>query len=141
MPSSQDPFSRLRDEIHGALSAQLRNWDTELKRLQASFTTSLASLDEISRKLQGGGGMDTSGVDEILEEVLASAASDGVRRKDEELSFFAHFSYEIRQKETQEEILNLLLDTAHRYAPRLVLFVTRGNRFMSPWVLDPKRVS
>ncbi len=131
MPSSQDFSSRLRDEIHRALAGRLQIHEEELQKLRESLAASISSLDALSLKPGGGSSIDTSNVEGIFEEVLADADSECARRKDEELSFLAHFSHETRQKETQEEILNLLLDAAHRYAPRLVLFVTRGNRFMS----------
>jgi hypothetical protein len=44
----------------------------------------------------------------------------------------ARFTHTLRRKETQNEILNALMDGALRYAPRLALFVVRAHQF-SGW--------
>lgn len=52
------------------------------------------------------------------------------RQREQDLSFLARFAHDVLQKETQDEILTTLLEGAHRFAPRVVLFIARGDKFM-----------
>jgi len=52
------------------------------------------------------------------------AATEGSRS-----GFPGHFAHELRLKETQDEILNLLLDAAGGFAPRVALFAAREDSF------------
>lgn len=126
MLSGQDYASRLREEIRRGLARHLQALEEDLRALQTSFSTSVA---QIARRL--GSTLDLEVP--TAEAILADAVRETERRKegsrDEEMLHLARFAHDMRQRETQEEILNFLLDGAHRYAPRLVLFVARGNQF------------
>jgi hypothetical protein len=62
----------------------------------------------------------------VLSEVLGEVTRE-IELKTNSLVRFAH---ELRQKETQEEILALLLDAAHEHFPLTALFAVRGNRYV-----------
>ena len=126
MLSGQDYASRLREEIRRGLARHLQALEEDIRDLQASFSTSVA---QIARKL--GSTLDLEVPTAVA--ILADAVGEMETRKegfrDEEMLQLARFARDMRQRETQEEILNFLLDGAHRYAPRLVLFAVRRNQF------------
>jgi hypothetical protein len=62
----------------------------------------------------------------VLNEILG----DVTRETDLRSSTLVLFAHILRRKETQEEILALLLDSAHKYFPRTAIFAVRGNRFV-----------
>jgi hypothetical protein len=130
MPSGQDFASRLLDETRRTLAGHLLSFEEEFRILQANLAASNSAIDQIAQRLGSARSIDTSAVEATLADALAASAEEGIRKRDEEMLFLAHFAHDIRQKETQEEILGLLLDGAHRYAPRLALFVTRGEQFL-----------
>ncbi len=130
MFSGQDFASRLREETRRALAEHLASFEEEFRALQKNLSASISSISQIEKRLGSIQGVDNPVLEAVLAEALAGVSQEEARKRDEVLSFLAHFAHDLRQKETQEEILNSLLDGAHRYAPRLVLFVTRGSRFI-----------
>ena len=130
MPSGQDFVSRLQEETHRTLAEHLSSFNEEFRTLQKNLSASISSINQIEQRLGSIPGADSPLVEAVLAEALAEVSQQDARRRDEEKSFLAHFAHDLRHKETQEEILNSLLDGAHRYAPRLVLFVTRGSQFV-----------
>lgn len=127
MPSSQDIASRLREETRRALAQHLHAFEEEFSNLQSNLS---ASISQTARRLGSIFSVDVPAAEAILSDAMSATAKEGARSRDEEMLSLAHFAHDLRHKETQEEILNWLLDGAHRYAPRLALFVTRGNRFI-----------
>jgi hypothetical protein len=130
MFSGQDFASRLREETRRALAEHLSSFEEEFRALQKNLSASISSIGLIEQRLGSIQGVANPVMEAVLAEALAGVSQEEARKRDEVLSFLAHFAHELRQKETQEEILNSLLDGAHRYAPRLVLFVTRGSQFI-----------
>jgi hypothetical protein len=130
MFSGQDFASRLREETRRALAEHLSSFEEEFRALQKNLSASMSSISLIEQRLGSIQGVANPVMEAVLAEALAGVSQEEARKRDEVLSFLAHFAHELRQKETQEEILNSLLDGAHRYAPRLVLFVTRGSQFI-----------
>jgi hypothetical protein len=130
MPSGQDLVNRLQEETRRTLSQHITKFAEEFRALQNNLSASISSINQIEQRLGSVDGVDNPAVEAVLAEALEGAAQEEARRRDEETSFLAHFAHDLRQKETQEEILHALLDGAHRYAPRLVLFVTRGSQFV-----------
>ena len=131
MPSGHDHASRLRDEIRRTLAAHLLSFEDELRALRATLSSAASAVDQITARLGSIRSADISPVEAIFAEAMSDAMRESARSRVEEKSFLAHFAHEMRQKETQEEILNLLLDAASRYSPRLVLFVVRENQFIA----------
>jgi hypothetical protein len=119
MHSTQDYSKRLREEAQRELAPRVDALKENLRSVQQSLAESLSQFDEKTREV---------GIFELTaaERILAEAVDQTARQKDEEMASLANFIVEIQQKETQEEILSLYLDVAHRYSPRLVLFVVRG---------------
>jgi hypothetical protein len=127
MPSGQDYTSRLREETRRTLAAYVHDLEKELRNFQANLS---ASLGPIAQKLGSILHIEVPAAEAIVSDAVAEEAREGGRRRTEEMLGLARFAYNMRRKETQDEILNSLLDGAHRYAPRLALFVARGNRFI-----------
>jgi hypothetical protein len=127
MPAGQDYASRLREETRRALAQHLvGTFEEEFRTLQANLST---SVGQIAQRLGSILDVEIPAVEAVLSDAASEAAQKEARRRDEDMLFLAHFVYDLRHKETQEEILNSLLDGALRYAPGVVLFVTRGNQF------------
>jgi len=130
MPYSQDAIGRLRDETRKALAAHCLSFDQELQALQENLTSSQSALEQIAQRLGSARNLDTAAIEAVLEDAVAEAARAEGRKREEEKSFLAHFAHEMRGRETQEEILALLLDGARRYASGTLLFVARAGRFV-----------
>jgi hypothetical protein len=126
MPFGQDYAPRLREEARRMLATQVHGVEEELRTLQNKFAASVA---QISQRLVSILDIEIPAMEAILADAVAESVRGSERRRTEEMLGFARFAYEMRRKETQEEILNSLLGGAQRYAPRLALFVTRGNQF------------
>jgi hypothetical protein len=127
MPSGQDHISRLREEIHRLLATHMRGFQEELRSCQTSLAASLAS---ISQSLEPSPELEAPALESIVAEAIAEESREGSLRRAEEMLSLARFTYAMRRKETQDEILGSLLDHALRYAPKLALFVTRAQHFM-----------
>jgi hypothetical protein len=125
MPSSQEYAQRLLDESTRTLSPLVKGLEADFQSLRLDVSASLSrlagKLDSL-HKLE----LPTTGI------VLTQIFEEISRRRDDEWSGIADFSRELQKSETQEEILNLLLDQASLYSPRLVLLVTRGEK-MTGW--------
>jgi hypothetical protein len=126
MPAGQDYASRLREETRRALTQHLGTLKEELRALQANLS---ASVEQIIERIGSILDVESPAVEAVLSDAAREAAQKEARRRDEEMSLLAHFAYDVRHKETQEEILSSLLDGALRYAPAVALFVTRGEQF------------
>ncbi len=126
MPSGQDYASRLREETRQTLVTHIHGLEAGLRGFQESLA---ASLSPISRQLRGILDMEFPAAAAILSEAVAEEARECERRKSEDMLSLVRFAHNMRTMETQDEILNLLLDGAHKYAPKVALFVTRGNQF------------
>src|SRR5436309_3667942 len=105
MPSAQDYASRLLQEARSILSLHLAGLEKELQNLQAQMATSLTQIDQSLGPIRAFELPAAEGV--VLE-----AINDAVHRRDMRLASLAHLANDIRQKETQEEILTLLMDGA-----------------------------
>jgi len=128
MLSGQDYASRLREETRRELARNLQALEEDIRTLQTNFSTSFA---QIARKLGSTLELEVPAAEAILVDAVKEAEKRKEGSRDEEMLQLARFAHDMRQRETQEEILNSLLDGAHRYAPRLVLFVARGNQFIA----------
>jgi len=122
MPSGQEYANRLREDAHRTLAPQVNDLEQELNNLKNDLSLSLGQLGQ---RLEAIRNFALPEAESIVTEALEEAAHE----KDLQLASLAHFAHDIRQKETQEEILNLLLDEAAKVSPRIVLFVVRAEQF------------
>ncbi len=127
MLSGQEYASRLREETRRTLASHLKALEEEIRSFQNTCSTSIARL---ARNLGSAHDVEIPALEAILVEAVHSAERQKDHLRDQEMLHLARFAHDMRHKETQEEILNSLLESAQRYAPRLVLFVTRGNQFI-----------
>ncbi|MBZ5497557.1 MAG: hypothetical protein LAP85_14235 [Acidobacteriia bacterium] len=127
MPSGKDYASRLQEETRRTLATHIHGFEQELRTLQSSLAASVA---QIAQRLAPILEIEIPAVEAIISDAVSERALEGARRRADEMLHLAHFAHDLRRKETQEEILISLLDGAHRYAPRLALFVTRGAQFV-----------
>jgi hypothetical protein len=123
MPSARDCADRLREQAYKTLLPQIQDLEEELRQVSSLLST---GVHQIERKLEALRHIELPATELVLDEVLGEV----IQRRDLEASALAHFARELRQKETQEEILNFLLDNAIHYFPRIALFVVRGERFI-----------
>lgn len=130
MLSASDYAQRLREDAQHLLEVRTASLQKALADLNDRLSSSLA---EVEQRLESLRGFELPNADAVFAEAVKEATAAVTRREGEErerlLGFLAHFSHDIRQKETQEEILNLLLDAASRFAPRVALFIARDERF------------
>jgi hypothetical protein len=113
MPSAQDCAERLREQAYRTLLPQIEDLEQELQNVGGSLSTAVHQIE-----------LPTT------ESILAEILGEMVRQKDVETDDLILFSRGIRGKETQEEILTHLLDSAQKYSPRVALFAVRGDRFV-----------
>jgi hypothetical protein len=123
MPSAQDCAERLREQAYRTLLPQIQDLEQELKNVGGSLS---AAVHQIERKLEALRHIELPTTEYILAEIL----EEMIRQKDLETNDLVLFSRGIRTRETQEEILTFLLDSAQKYSPRIVLFAVRGDRFV-----------
>ena len=121
MPSGHEYATRIREQAQKVLTPQVGNLSEELRGLQGAFS---ASIQKVEEKLQAILQTEIPVTDEILKE----AVEEVTRQRDLERVSLAHFIHEMRSKETQQEILTMLLEEANRFAPRVALFVVRDER-------------
>jgi hypothetical protein len=123
MPSAQECAERLREQAYRTLLPQIRDLEQELQ----SFNSSLSSgVRQLEQKLEILSHTELPSTEAVLSEILGEI----VRRKESENNTLALFAQCVHKKETQEEILGLLLDSAQAYVPRVALFAVRGDRFI-----------
>jgi hypothetical protein len=120
MPSTRDYSMRLREEAQRELAPSIDRLKENIRLFQQSLAESFSQFEERTRDI---GALELA----AAESIVAEAVDQTARQRDEEMASLATFIVQIQQKETQEEILGLFLDEAHRYAPRLVLFITRES--------------
>ncbi len=121
MPSGQDYANRLREDAHRSLAPHVNELEQELNNLKNDLTLSCGHL---TQKVEAIRYFSLPEADRVVTEALEEAS----RERDSRLSSVASFVRSIRYKETQEEILSLLLDEAGKVSPRIALFAVRGGR-------------
>jgi|GEM_PF-762989 len=123
MPSERDYAERLRELSYKTLSPQIKDLEEDVKELSNFLAT---RVQQIERKLEAISKIELPTTDVVLNEIL----EDVLRRKDQEEKSIVSFSRDINQKETQEEILGLLLDYVNHFSPRVALFAVRNNQLV-----------
>jgi hypothetical protein len=122
MPSARDCADRLREQAHKTILPQIQDLQEELQQVSSLLST---GVKQIENKLDALRHTELPATELVLNELL----EDELRKRDLEGKTLSHFLQELRTKETQEEILTLLLDSASQYFPQVALFTVRGNRF------------
>ncbi|HYK89677.1 MAG TPA: hypothetical protein VE398_12950 [Acidobacteriota bacterium] len=122
MPSGQEYVNRLREDAQRTLAPQVNDLEKELNNIKSDLTVSLGQLSE---KLEA---VRNFALPEA-ESVVLDALEEAARERRLQFESLARFSHDIRAKETQEEILNSLLDEAAKFSPQVALFVIRGGNF------------
>lgn len=123
MSSAQNCAERLREQAYRTLLPQIRDLEQELQKISTSFS---AGFQQVERKIEALSHIELPTTELVLNELLG----DVTREKDLQASSLVLFARTLRSKETQEEILALLLEAAQEYFSHTALFVTRGNRFV-----------
>ncbi|MEJ2245896.1 MAG: hypothetical protein P8Y80_07455 [Acidobacteriota bacterium] len=123
MPSERDYAERLRELSYKTLSPQIKDLEEEVKELSSFLPT---RVQQIERKLEAISKIELPTTDVVLNEIL----EDVLRQKDQEEKSIVSFTRDINQKETQEEILGLLLDYANKFSQRVALFAIRNNQLV-----------
>jgi len=130
MPSPTDYAGRLKEEVERVLTSHRAGLQNALHDLRTRLTLSLERLEQLLASMQSA---DFSAAEILVSEATGHASEAAARiakkERDQTLGLLARFSHDIRLKETQEEILNLLLDAASHFAPQLALFVTREDGY------------
>jgi hypothetical protein len=121
MPSGSDYAKRLLEEAHRSFAPHLSSLQEAVQSLRGHLAV---SLDQLAPKLEAVETIQLPEADRIIAEVVAEIHA----KKEEETELLASFARDLRSLETQEEILNLLLDRAAQLTPRIALFVTRGEQ-------------
>lgn len=122
MPSERDYAERLREQAYKTLSPQINDLEKELKEFSDAVST---GIYQIERKLEAINQVELPTTKVVLDEIL----QDVLRQKDQAEKSLVHFTRYLRVKETQEEILGLLLDYANGFFPRVALFTVRNDLF------------
>jgi len=123
MPSAQDFAERLRKQAYKTLSPQIGDLEQELQNVASSLS---AGVQQIERRLEALRHIELPTTEPVLDEFLGET----LRKKDLVTGDLVQFTHGIRRRETQEEILTYFLDSAQKCAPRIALFVVRGDRFL-----------
>lgn len=123
MPSAQDCAKRLSEQAYRTLLPQIQDLDRSLQSVSSSLS---AGIHQIEQKLEALRHIELPTTELVLNEILG----DVIRDRDSKASALVLFAQNLRQKETQEEILTMLLDAAYEYFPRAALFAVRGDLFV-----------
>ncbi|MBM3789727.1 MAG: hypothetical protein FJW35_05185, partial [Acidobacteria bacterium] len=110
MPSPTDISIRLREQAAKSLDPHIEKLNGLLQDLKDSVGSSLEGMEQCVRHMRS---YDFGGVEafitEALQEAVAAGRQGAHEERERDLDFLAHFARDVRKKETQEEILSLLL--------------------------------
>jgi hypothetical protein len=123
MPSAQECAERLREQAYKTLLPQIKDLELELQSFNSSLLTGVRRIEQ---KLEILSHTELPATEAVLSEIL----DETVRHKDAETNTLALFAQGVLTKETQEEILGFLLDSARSYFARIALFAIRGDRIL-----------
>ena len=113
---------RLREHAQKTLTPQIQALEDELQDVSGLLATKIRN---IGYKLEALRHTELPATETVLNDYLW----DDIRKRDLDGEALALFIHELKTKETQEEILSSLLDSAVNYFPRVALFVVRGDMF------------
>ncbi len=120
MPSSSDYTIRILDEAQRVIDPRVSALQSAFEGLRSHLLT---SIEQLTPKLDALKSIDLPAAERIVSEAMKEAAW----QNQVEVNLLAEFAGSMRRRETQEEILSLLLDTAHQFTYAAALFVARGD--------------
>ncbi|HSW37901.1 MAG TPA: hypothetical protein VLL97_00240 [Acidobacteriota bacterium] len=123
MPFPRDCAERLHEQAYRTFAPQLQDLGEELQKVGTSLSSGITRLE---RRLEALRQIELPTAESILNEILGEV----LRNKEREINTLHLFARRLREKETQEELLNLLLDTAITYFSCVVLYSVRGDRLI-----------
>jgi hypothetical protein len=126
MTSGQDFAARIREQARNAVTPHVAGLGDELRELQNTIGTYIQGL---GTKLDLLHQLEVPMSETIVAEAVNEATEAAIRQRDAERMALAQFAHDLRARETQEELLNMLLDGASRFAPRVGLFIVREESF------------
>lgn len=121
MSSERNYAERLREQAYKTLSPQIQDLQQEMKDLGKSLAD---GIYQIERKLEAVRHVELPTTEAVLDEIMG----DVLRQRNQQGQSLASFVRDIRGRETQEEILGMLLDCTHRFFPAVALFTVRQDR-------------
>ncbi len=121
MAPDQDLAARLRELARQSLEPRIENLANEIREIQLQVSQALARAAERLQELRE---LDLTGSADVLSSVIEEAA----QHRAEDLHLLIGHAAAVQRLETQEEILNSLLDGAFRDKQKVALFTVRGNR-------------
>ena len=122
MSSVQKCTDQLREQAYKTLTPQIQALEDELRNFNKLLADGIRS---VGYKLEVLRNTELPATESILGDYL----QDAIRKRDIEGEMLAIFMRGLRTKETQEEILDSLLDNAVNCFPRVALFAVRGDMF------------
>ena len=122
MPSVQKCADLLHEQVNETLTPQIQVLEDEFQDVNKLLA---AKIQSIGYKLETLRHMKFPAIELILNGCLR----DNIRKRELEGEMLAFFTRGLRVKETQEEILTSLLDSAANCFPRVAIFVVRGDMF------------
>ena len=122
MSSVQKCADRLQEQAHKILTPQVQALEDELQDVSRLLA---ARIRSIGYKLEALRHTELPAAEPVLNDFLR----DDIQKRDLESEMLALFTRGLRTKETQEEILTSLLDSAVNCFPRVALFAARGGMF------------
>jgi hypothetical protein len=122
MASGPDYANRLQKEIQKSLATHSKALQKEVLSLRSHFAADLKRIEDKLDALQK--------FDDYIAGNLLRKAFEEIRKEHEsKISSLVLFAHNLRKKETQEEILAMLMDEVSGLAPRAALFAVRGDQF------------
>nr|MDQ3806417.1 hypothetical protein [Acidobacteriota bacterium] len=132
MPSG-DLEKSLRADIESYVAGRLSGLQEEVARLQSQFNEAFTRLLE---RMDDGGDADDS-VAVMVSDHLRHARNQGIEtaaaesaraRASSDIALIKAAVEEIEGQQTQADILNVLVNRAAAFAPRVAFFVVKGDR-------------
>src|SRR3974377_1403778 len=120
MPSTPDYANRILDEARNAIAPHASALELAFESRRNHLLT---SIDQLAPRLEAIKGVELPKIERILTDALQESAWQNQL----EVNLLAEFSAGMPRKETQEEVLTLLLDTANQFAAAVALLVVRGD--------------
>ena len=122
MASGPDYANRLQKEIQKSLATHSKALQKEVQSLRNHFAADLKRIEDKLDSLQK--------FDDYIAGNLFRKAFEEIRKEHEaKISSLVLFAHNLRKKETQEEILAMLMDEVSELAPRAAIFAVRGDQF------------
>ncbi len=121
MSSGQDYLNQILESVRQNVSPKVDGLTADLREIQNCIASASERMEQQLLALREA---DIPAGSAILDEAMEAADSQRARER----LVLAQFTRAIRQGETQEEILTLLLDSSADFAPLAALMILRGDQ-------------